>query len=272
MHRWNRRGSRLAAVFVLSVVGCVGITAPQALADDGATETGILDPTLDGGLGGLADETLDATPDIGVDVASDPAESTTDVTETVEGAAVTDIVDDVPDTTGALTDPVDETVGAVADSTSDATDVVPETTDEVMDGAVGAITSDTAESVDALVGTVDTLGRNAGTVDASTDGSRARSLRQNHSTLVEAARGGPGTLPSQVEDARTCPDADSVCTLVDETNEESSLVESIARILRDLAFTGFALLPWLAAGVMLTITGALALRAARRRSGAQNLG
>jgi hypothetical protein len=78
---------------------------------------------------------------------------------------------------------------------------------------------------------------------------------------------------SLAENPIPCPGADgAICALVADVGDVDSLAEAIASIIRSLPFTGFALLPWLAASVMLTIAGALLLTESRRRPSFQTFG
>ena len=82
-----------------------------------------------------------------------------------------------------------------------------------------------------------------------------------------------GTLTSPTENTAPCTGAHSViCALTADVGGDDSLAEAVASIIRSLAFTGFDLIPWLAASVVLAIAGALALTESRRRAPFQNLG
>lgn len=89
---------------------------------------------------------------------------------------------------------------------------------------------------------------------------------------LAAQRGGATTVPS-VENPAPCPGAAStLCALTTDVSVTDSLAEAVASIIRALAFTGFTLLPWLAASFLLALAGALALAESRRREPFQNLG
>ena len=92
--------------------------------------------------------------------------------------------------------------------------------------------------------------------------------------MILAAESQAGaTLASLEENATPCTGAESaICTLTADAGGDDSLAEAIASVIRSLAFTGFNLLPWLTASVMLAIAGALALTESRRRTPFQNLG
>jgi hypothetical protein len=93
--------------------------------------------------------------------------------------------------------------------------------------------------------------------------------------ILLAADGNPAGAASTslAENPIRCLGADgAICALVADLGDVDSLAEAIASIIRSLPFTGFTLLPWLAASVMLTIAGALLLTGSRRRPWFQDLG
>jgi hypothetical protein len=57
-----------------------------------------------------------------------------------------------------------------------------------------------------------------------------------------------------------------LCELAISLSDAGFLGGSLASIIRYLAFSGFGLLPWIAATLILTAAGVLSLTAARRRS------
>lgn len=70
-----------------------------------------------------------------------------------------------------------------------------------------------------------------------------------------------------MENPDPCPDTSgSLCELAIGLSGAGSLVGSLAEIIRYLAFTGFGLLPWIAATFIMAAAGALMLTDARRRA------
>jgi type IV secretory pathway TrbD component len=187
------------------------------------------------------------------------------------------------------------TVEAVSDTTSDPAAVISDTTtmatssvDAVWDATTSvteaaavssATSSDATEASDPTwsgAGSTQTSEQSYSGDSASAAGWQAPSQRalDERIILLAADRDRAGaTLGSQVEQPGPCPDTDSLlCALTIGVSGVGSLVKSVASVIRYLAFTGFAVLPWLAASFMLAIAGALAVTESRRRMQFQNLG
>ncbi|MBA3363887.1 MAG: hypothetical protein H0T07_05740, partial [Actinobacteria bacterium] len=156
------------------------------------------------------------------------------------------------DTTQTVTETTADTTQAVAETTADTTQAVVET---AADASTGSTSGSGADSSSFL--------SMRGPAQSSQDALMSR---------LAAQRGGATTVPS-VENPAPCPGAAStLCALTTDVSVTDSLAEAVASIIRALAFTGFTLLPWLAASFLLALAGALALAESRRREPFQNLG
>jgi hypothetical protein len=258
----------------------------------------ITDAGVSGTIDAVADTTAEAT--TVVREAASPVTSPVDTVSNATGS-ITDPV--VSGTIDAVSDTTSQTTQAVVDTTAEATTVVSDTaapavtsSQDTVSNATGSITdvaSTGTDSIDTTLNTGTASAMSTGAVEgsdliwtsegtsqnvvesyagadsSSTAGQRAPAQSSQHALMSRlAARGGRAetTTLSSVENPAPCPRADTaLCALTADLGGVDSLAEAVASIIRSLAFTGFALLPWLAASFMLAAAGALALAESRRR-------
>ncbi|HWL91442.1 MAG TPA: hypothetical protein VNP90_08760, partial [Actinomycetota bacterium] len=203
------------------------------------------------------------------DTVSGTTSETTDVVSDTSGQATT-VVSDAASTATSSVDTVSNSTGSITDIASTAIDYIDSTTDTAAMSA-----ADTVEGSD-LIWTSDSSSQDgvepyAGPNSSSTASAWRRAPAQSSRDAAVMSpldtQGGltSTSLPS-VENPAHCPGADSaLCALTAAVAGLDSLAEAVASIIRSLAFTGFALLPWLAASFMLAAAGALSLAESRRR-------
>jgi hypothetical protein len=162
--------------------------------------------------------------------------------------------------TVVLTNTLSDVTGTVAEAAAGGTDAAtPDGAVQLSDQTSAATASADGSTGSSYVGG----GRSTNAWSLS-----QRSGDDRIAVLVRLDRGlrGGAVVPS-VENPDPCPDTASLlCELAISLSGAGSLAGSLASIIRYLAFTGFGLLPWIAATFIMTAAGALALTEARRRS------
>jgi hypothetical protein len=264
----NRSGHLLAPVCIASILTL--FASPAALAGDGvaATLTSTSgDPTsvISGTpLDEVTDTTLD-TVDATIDTAADTTSGAVDTVDaTIDTAADTasGAVDTVDATVGAVSGTTSGAVGTITDATSDAGGSVadqPASLPSAVDGTIGAVADAVTADGSASNGPTDSVGSSADVTSrlgGTTSSSRSR-VDAAPGTAVAMGRVDPGSAVIHADD---CPaPTNRRCSSGSGTDDEDSLVDKIAEIIGLLALTGFHLLPWIAAAIVLSIGGWLAL-------------
>lgn len=258
-----RGGHRLALVCIASVGTALG--SSPALADDGPIAT---------------------------------------VASVVQGSTSATSIDDPVDSVGTVVDTVSSTTSPTVGTVSSTTSATVGTVSNAASGTTGAIGGATSGASQSVSGSSETLtgaaadGTEALGSEVADDGAVADSGAETASGTTEAARqprgssahtvtssnstqgvdplaphGEPTLFPTLQEQGQPgthgegpCSDpASPACAAAAGVKESDSLAEKVAKIIGLLAVTGLRMMPWVAAALILTIVGSLALERGRPR-------
>ena len=264
------RTRRFMSISVLVFLGSIAWSPVRAVAGDSP-----VDPLLE-----AVAETTSGAADL-VDPVTGPVDQSVD--------AVSNTADTLSD---PLPDPVDEVVDEVVDTTNDTVDGVSDTAsgivDPVSDATSGTVDAVAGGTTDVVGGVTDALGTNSGanlpagasvggkpgTSAGSSVGGRAGSASSTRA--MESGPSGGAALLEAREGAVPVSDMGSTspCVAVTPTTCETtsqaaqdSLAGRVAEIIRELlAFTGWEVLPWIAAVLVLSIVGIALVRRTGRPS------
>lgn len=271
------RTRRRTLISVVVTVAALGWAPGQALAGDSP-----VDPLL----GSVAQTTSGAADLV------DPVQGNVDqVQGTVDQAA--DAVSNTADTlSDPLPDPVDEVVDTTTDTVEGVSDATSGVVDPVSDATSGTVDAVAGSTTDVVGGVTDALGTAAsgsngstlpagaslgGGPGASSAGSSGRDGTGSASSTraMEFGPSGGAALLEAREGAVPASDIGSTpCVTVTPTTCETSgqaaqdsLAGRVAEIIRKLlAFTGWEVLPWIVAALVLSILGVAVLRGTGRRA------
>lgn len=261
------RTRRRTLISVAVTVAALGWAPAQALAADGP-----VDPLL-----GSVAETTSGAADL-----VDPVQGTVDQAADTVSSTVDTLSDPLPDPVDEVVDTTTDTVEGVAGTASGTVDPVSDAASGTVDAVAGS-TTDVVGGVEDAVGTtgagssssLPTGASVGGKPGASSAGSSVRDRTGSASTrIMESGPSGGATLLEAREGTDLASGGGSTpCVAVTPTTcgtstqaGQNSLAGAVADIFRKLlAFTGWGVLPWIVAALVLSIVGIAAVRASGRR-------
>jgi hypothetical protein len=262
------RTRRRTLISVAVTVAALGWAPAQALAADGP-----VDPLL-----GSAAETTSGAADL-----VDPVQETVDQAADTVSSTVDTLSDPLPDPVDEVVDTATDPVEGVAGTASGIVDPVSDAASGTVDAVAGSTTGVVGGVTDAI-GTTDSGSSSSlptgasvgGEPGASSAGSSVRD-RTGSASSTRAMESGPGGGAALLEAREGTDPASGVgstpCVSVTPTTcetssqaSQNSLAGTVADILRKLlAFTGWGVLPWIVAALVLSIVGIAAVRGSGRR-------